>query len=89
MSLSDSDRRGMDPAEDCPVYSVEFPIKLNDSYPCQGIEQPGGAAVAFDDLLSEGDVVAKYADDEGNTWGPSGIVVRREDGLWIVPEDGD
>jgi hypothetical protein len=65
------------------VFSVEFPVKLNDDYTCQGREMPDGPFVAFDDLLNEGDLVAKYGDGEGNTWGPNGIVVRREDGLWV------
>jgi hypothetical protein len=69
------------------VFSVEFPVKLNDEYTCQGREMPDGPFVAFDDLLYEGDVVAKFGDGEGNTWGPCGVVVRRDDGLWIEASD--
>lgn len=69
------------------VFSVEFPVKLNDDYTCQGREMPGGPFVVFDDLLYEGGTVTKYSDGEGNGWGPVGVVVRRDDGLWVVSEE--
>jgi hypothetical protein len=61
---------------------VVFPIKLNDSYPCQGRDHHG-EYVTFNDILREGDVVATFTDCEGNSYGPYGVVVRRENGLWI------
>lgn len=61
---------------------VHFPVKLSEDYPCQGIDSDG-VAVVFDDLLEEGDTVARYSDHNGNMWGPTGTVVRRQDGLWI------
>lgn len=64
--------------------TVKLPVKLNDAYPCQG-KDAEGAYIAFDDLLDEGERVAtlQVGDDQ---FGPFGVVVRREDGLWVVPE---
>ena len=60
-----------------------FPVKLNDDYTCQGRDRDGEYCV-FDDLLSEGDRVASLVDEDGNTFGPFGVVVRKPNGLWIV-----
>lgn len=64
--------------------TIELPVKLNDDYTCQGRDR-NGAPVVFDDLLDEGDLVATVTDSDGNTFGPHGVVVRKDDGLWIDP----
>lgn len=64
---------------------ILFPVKLierADGCAIAGHDEEGGL-VCFEDLLSEGDRVAKYSDDEGNCWPPFGTVVRHADGLWI------
>lgn len=65
---------------------IAFPLKLDDSYPCAGVDD-AGVRWTFDDLLFEGGLVASYVDRDGNTYGPGGVVVRREDGLWAVRDD--
>lgn len=61
---------------------VEFPVKLNDNYTCQGFDAAGDSVV-FDDLLYEGQEVGSYSDGDGNVYGPMHTVVRKEDGLWV------
>lgn len=68
------------------MSEVVFPIKLNDAYTCQGTDAEG-RYLTFDDLLSEGEKVPTYADDEGNCWGPFGTVVMLGDGLWIIADE--
>jgi hypothetical protein len=67
------------------MHTLHLPVKLNDAYTCQG-RDARGASIGFDDLLSEGERVATASrgDDQ---WGPYGVVVRRDDGLWIVAEE--
>lgn len=64
--------------------TLTLPVKLNDKYTCQGRQQDG-KFVTFDDLCEEGDLIPTFCvgDEE---FGPFGVVVRREDGLWIEPE---
>jgi hypothetical protein len=64
--------------------TITLPVKLNDDYTCQGRQQDG-TSVTFEDLCEEGDRIPTLCmgDDE---FGPFGIVVRREDGLWIEPD---
>lgn len=62
-----------------------FPVELierADGCAIQGHDAEGGL-VCFEDLLREGDRVAKYSDDEGNYWPPFGTVIRCGGGLWI------
>lgn len=68
----------------CPRGSLllDFPVKLNDRYTCQGTDA-SGIAVTFDDLLGEGDLVASAITDHGGEYGPYGEVRRKDDGLWI------
>jgi hypothetical protein len=69
-----------------PVASdVRFPVKLNNLYPCQGFDRDG-EAVVFDDVLDVGDRVASVTDDDGNQYGPFGVVVRHLGQLWIELE---
>lgn len=75
-----------------------YPVKLLDSYPCRGIDAEG-QAVIFGDLLARGDKVGPPEDPEGFVADPTGgwaaytdgIVVERDDGLWVeaLPEHGD
>ena len=58
-----------------------FPWKVDDDYPCSATT-PSGERLYFEDLLQEGQRVG-HGDGEGNVFGPFGVVVRREDGLWI------
>jgi hypothetical protein len=70
--------------------SLVYPIKLNDDYPCQGIDA-GGNSVVFGDLLDAGDTVGPPEDQEAFDAYPTGgvaayvdgVVVRRDDGLWV------
>lgn len=66
------------------MSDLSYPIKLNDDYTCQGIDA-GGNSVAFSDLLREGERVGPYApgDELGEAMYVDGIVVRRDDGLWV------
>lgn len=64
---------------------ARFPVKLDGGYTCQGLDRDG-ERIVFDDLLNIGDRVASVVDEEGNQFGPFGIVVQREDGLWIEAE---
>ncbi len=66
---------------------MKYPIKLNDSYTCQG-HDADGEYVTFNDLLDVGDLVG-HLDDNGDVFPPLGIVVQRDDGLWVVAEGGD
>ena len=64
----------------------DFPWKvLNDEYPVD-VRTPSGEILHFEDLLVEGQRVG-YGDSEGNVYLPLGIVVRREDGLWVEALD--
>lgn len=61
----------------------DFPWKVvDDDYPTSA-RTPGGEVLHFEDLLAEGQKIAHSGDGEGNTYPPYGIVVRRDDGLWI------
>lgn len=62
-----------------------YPWKVDDDYPCKARTQ-GGEILHFDDLLFEGQRIG-HSDGEDNVYPPFGVVVRREDGLWIVPEE--
>ena len=64
--------------------TIMLPVKLNDSYTCQG-RDANGNYVVFDDLLREGERVAtrRVGDD---LYGPHGVVTRHGDGLWIEAE---
>lgn len=64
---------------------LKLPVKLNDDYTCQG-RDADGVSVVFEDLLSEGERVATLTVDDDH-FGPFGVVVRRDDGLWILAED--
>lgn len=67
------------------VRELHLPVKLDEDYTCQGQERGRdghGEQVYFDDLLHEGDLVPTFSDGD-NTYGPHGLVVRRDDGLWI------
>jgi hypothetical protein len=48
---------------------------------------PGGERLHFEEPLEEGARVG-HGDEDGNVFGPFGVVVRREDGLWIEAEIG-
>lgn len=64
------------------MSDLAYPIKLNDSYPCQGTDA-NGCAIVFPDLLREGEQVGPSdEDDGGEALFVSGVVVRRPDGLW-------
>jgi hypothetical protein len=67
------------------MMTIDLPVKLNDQYTCQG-RQPDGTSVFFEDLCTEGERVATRSRGD-DVFGPYGIVVKREDGLWIVPEE--
>lgn len=73
---------------DCPNAEPDpsaYPWKVvNDDYPT-AVRTPGGEILHFEDLLVEGQRVG-HGDGEGNVYPPYGRVVRRDDGLWIVPE---
>lgn len=60
---------------------MHYPVKLNDSYTCQGVDADG-EQVYYDDLLKEGDQVGSKDADE-NVF-VDARVVRRVDGLWVV-----
>jgi hypothetical protein len=65
---------------------VNFPIKLDDDYPCQGTDAIGGR-VTFDDLLFVGMKVGDpVPGDPLNAFPPFGVVVQENDGLWIREE---
>lgn len=64
----------------------DFPWKVDDGYPCSAVT-PSGERLHFEDLLAEGQKVG-HGDGEGNVYPPFGIVVRRDDGLWIEAERG-
>lgn len=65
------------------MSAVEYPVKLHDAYPCQGIDA-AGRGVTYFDLLDEGDRVGEpVPGDPLNAFPPYGRVVRRDDGLWI------
>lgn len=67
-----------------------YPVKLFDAYPCRGIDAEG-TAIIFGDLLEPGDKVGPPEDPEGFLVDPTGgcaaytdgVVVEREDGLWV------
>jgi hypothetical protein len=62
------------------VTDLAYPIKLDDDYPCRGVDALGETQT-FDDLLREGMEVGPRVGDDVF---PTGIVVRRDDGLWAV-----
>lgn len=70
---------------------MKYPVKLNDDYTCQGIDADG-TSVVFGDLLDEGDEVGPPEDPEEFELDPvggcaafiDGVVVRKDDGLWVV-----
>lgn len=62
----------------------DYPWKVDDDYPCKA-RTPGGEWLHFEDLLVEGQKVG-HGDGEGNVYPPYGIVVRRDDGLWVEDE---
>lgn len=61
---------------------LAYPIKLNDDYPCQGLDADGEIQT-FNDLLHEGMSVGPICGEEII---PTGEVVRKADGLWAVAE---
>jgi hypothetical protein len=66
------------------MKSLDYPIKLNDDYPCVGTDV-NGVEIYWDDLLSEGDLVGPSIEEDdtpGEAAYADGIVVRRRDGLW-------
>lgn len=65
---------------------VKYPIKLDDSYTCQGIDADG-ETVIFNDLLSEGDGVGPWDEEQEAAVFMDAIVVRRDDGLWVVADE--
>ena len=65
----------------------DFPIRLNEAYPCQGVT-PAGRDVAFDDLLTEGQRVATFTDRDAS-FGPLATVIRKPDGLWVELPQGE
>lgn len=79
-------------AENKPMLEImilKLPVKLNDNYTCKG-RDADDAYIAFDDLLSEGERVptVQVGDgDDADQCGPYGLVVMREDGLWIEAEE--
>lgn len=62
-----------------------YPLKLDDAYPCRG-RTPGGEELHFEELLVVGQRVG-HGDGEGNVFPPYGVVVRRDDGLWVEAVD--
>ena len=68
------------------VHTLALPAKLDDEYTCRGTDA-NGEQFAFEDLLELGEKVGTSADDKGNVWGPLGVVVKRDDGLWIVADE--
>jgi hypothetical protein len=66
------------------MSDLAYPIKLDDDYPCRGIDALGETQT-FKDLLTEGMEVGPEVDGEVF---PTGEVVRRDDGLWCVAEGG-
>ena len=70
------------------VHTLALPAKLDDEYPCGGTDA-NDEQFRFKDLLEVGERVGTTADDKGNVWGPFGIVVKRDDGLWIVADPLD
>lgn len=67
------------------TLTLKLPVKLNDNYTCQ-VRDADDNYIASDDLLSEGERVSTVQVGEGDDaaqYGPDGLVVRREDGLWI------
>jgi len=64
------------------VSDLAYPIKLEDDYPCRGIDALGEVQT-FNDLLREGMEVGPELDGEVF---PTGEVVQREDGLWAVAQ---
>lgn len=62
---------------------MDFPIKLNDDYTCQG-EGPNGENIVFGDLLYEGEEVGRSIEGGSNVCGPYGRVVRKDNGLWVI-----
>lgn len=62
------------------MSDLAYPIKLNDDYPCQGTDALGETQT-FDDLLREGMSVGPIIDGDIH---PTGEVVRKADGLWVV-----
>jgi hypothetical protein len=65
-----------------------FPWKVDDDYPCNATTA-SGERINFEDLLSVGDRVGSHSDGEGMVYGPFGVLVEREDGLWIEAEADD
>ena len=59
---------------------LAYPIKLDDDYPCRGRDAFGEEQV-FDDFLQEGQEVGPKVGDD---MFPTGVVERRDDGLWAV-----
>jgi hypothetical protein len=67
------------------MSDLRYPIKLNDDYTCQGIDADG-KSITFTDLLHEGARVGPFDPEDCESGEPlyeSGVVVAREDGLWI------
>ena len=67
------------------MSDLRYPIKLNDAYPCQGTDA-AGESITFTDLLHEGARVGPFDPEDCESGEPlyeSGVVVAREDGLWI------
>jgi hypothetical protein len=65
------------------MSDLAYPIKLDDDYPCRGVDAMEDEQI-FDDLLFEGQSVGPK-DEDGNVH-PTGEVVRKPDGLWAVAE---
>lgn len=66
--------------------TTAYPVKLDDGYPCRGVDA-NGRHVTYFDLLREGERVGEpVPGDPLNAFPPFGIVVEREDGLWIEAE---
>lgn len=64
-------------------YSLlAYPIKLDDERPLSGIDSKGDV-VTFSDYLQEGDKVGPEFEDGGEAIFTDGIVVKRDDGLWV------
>lgn len=68
------------------MAELRYPIKLDDDYPCRGVDA-AGEHVVFDDLLQEGNRVGCRTRGD-DVFGPYGIVVQREDGLQVEVEIG-
>ena len=64
------------------MSDLAYPIKLDDDHPCRGVDALGELQT-FNDLLREGMVIGPEVD--GDVF-PTGEVVRRDDGLWVVAE---